>query len=340
MCISVLSTSHPAYPFILISNRDEFIARPTLRADWWESPNEHVLGGRDLQREERGTWLGITKQGRVAILTNFREEGDTKINMDKSRGAIVNSYLTVPPDSDETEEAFVQRLMRDVGIQDVGGFTMVFGKLRAPGPNTSATHGGETNGASPATPGLALVSNRTDSPASLPRIAQHPGETHGISNSHFGDRSWPKVVDGELLLSRAVHAHLAASSSPDDLIASLFRILSIDALPHRRADEDWEVYVRHMRDSIMIPPAKGDVAASKAEDDLGSADASVGPGSALLRVGEGAYGTSKQTVVLVDAAGTVTFVERALYDTKGMPIAEEDRDVRYEFEIEGWRDEW
>jgi uncharacterized protein with NRDE domain len=131
MCISVFSTAHPEYPFIIISNRDEFITRPTKRADWWDSPNEHVLAGRDLKRVEKGTWLGITKQGRFAVLTNFREEGVDE-NGAKSRGGMINTFLTVPPETEETDDHFVQRLLNEVGIHDVGGFTLLFGELRAP----------------------------------------------------------------------------------------------------------------------------------------------------------------------------------------------------------------
>ncbi|KAF7197573.1 Transport and Golgi organization protein 2-like [Pseudocercospora fuligena] len=329
MCISVLSTSHPDYPFILISNRDEYISRPTLRANWWDPPNQQVLGGRDTQRAERGTWLGITKQGRIAVLTNFREEG-VEVNKDKSRGAITNSYLCIPPESKETEEDYVRRLLNETGIHDVGGFTLIFGKLRSSKNQQNA--------------GLAVVSNRTSSAESLTRIATTPDETHGLSNSHYGDRTWPKVVHGEELLSQTIQTSRNISQPQSEFIESLFHILSIDTLPKRQQTEDWDAYVRHMRDSILISPAKGELAKRMANYVPASTSlkASAGtdtPDHAQLPVSETAYGTSKQTVILVDTKGKVTFVERTLFDQEGRMVKEDERDLRYEFQIEGWEGE-
>jgi len=56
MCIVIVTTEHPSYRLILLNNRDEFLHRPTARATWWEPPNAHVLGGRDMHRSEHGTW--------------------------------------------------------------------------------------------------------------------------------------------------------------------------------------------------------------------------------------------------------------------------------------------
>jgi hypothetical protein len=66
-------TSHPHSPLILLSNRDEYLNRPTARADFWPAPNDDVLGPRDLAREQHGSWIGITRTGRLAVLLNYRE---------------------------------------------------------------------------------------------------------------------------------------------------------------------------------------------------------------------------------------------------------------------------
>ncbi|PPJ55873.1 hypothetical protein CBER1_03764 [Cercospora berteroae] len=350
MCISVLSTSHPEYPFVLISNRDEYINRPTLVADWWDEPHKHILGGRDTQRKERGTWLGITKQGRIAILTNFREEG-VEVNKDKSRGAITNSYLCIHPDTTETDEEYVRRLLNDVGIHDVGGFTLIFGKLRKPNQVPSSEN--EKNPASPslcgsAASGLAVISNRTETASSLKRIATHIGETHGLSNSHFGDVTWPKVVHGELRLQQTIKMDVLRGGDEAKFIEGLFDILCVDTLPNRKETENWDEYVRHMRDSIMIPPAKGELAKQMAGYIPASTSLKASAGTtnpppesstaqaASGSVAETSYGTSKQTVILVNKQGKVTYVERTLYDQHGTPIPEGERVVRFEFDIEGW----
>lgn len=323
MCIALLSTAHPDYPFILLSNRDEFLNRPTLDADWWDAPNEHVLGGRDTQRQERGTWLGITKQGRIAILTNFREEG-VEVTKEKSRGAIPNAYLTGASHAHESPKDFAARLIRDVGINDVGGFSLLFGELRAPKEGRI--------------PGLSVLSNRSASAEDLKHIATKVGETHGLSNSHFGDRSWPKVVYGEQLLSQAIQQSLARDSSQTALINELFHILSIDKLRQREPGEDWDIYVRQMRNSIFIHPVKGNAAPEdKAVQELkAGVNGTSTPDHGNVSITGAGYGTQKQTVVLVDRAGHVMFVERTLYDEAGTALQAKERERVFEFDIEGW----
>jgi uncharacterized protein with NRDE domain len=383
MCIAIISTTHPDYAFILLSNRDEVISRPTLQADWWDPPLGHVLGGRDLQRAERGTWLGITKQGRVAVLTNFREP-DVEVAKDKSRGGIVNAYLKTPPAAREESEAeFVERLAREVGVHDVGGFTLAFGRLRAakgsrrsrtkttsvePEATTnissSASQTGTTHIASstsapasttkyphippfatpidstPSYPGLALVSNRTPIPSAsepfnLPRILTTTHETHALSNSTFEDKTWPKTIQGTQLLQQTLHEHARTARGDESaLLARLFDLLSIDLLPQRQQDEAWETFGKRMRGSIFIGAEKGELpaAASSAEGLEGSREHE-------QRLSKTAYGTMKQTIILVDHDGKVVLVERTIWDAEGRRIPEADVEKRIEFEIEGWWDE-
>ena len=321
MCIALLSTAHPLYPFILLNNRDEFLDRPTAQADWWDAPNQHVLGGRDLQNKERGTWLAVTKQGRVAVLTNFREDGDDRKQKDRrSRGAIVNAYLT----SDESPAEFHRRMVNDFGVQYVGGFSLLFGELKSRKEKNV---------------GLSILSNRSASADTMPTIATEAGEIHGLSNSHFGDTSWPKVVHGELLLKQAIHANVAQGDDEDTLIEKLFDILSVDNLPKRKTGEDWDTYVRQMRNSIFIPPVGGPAVEGKPGDTLasGTTNGVATPEPEKVQVGEGGYGTQKQTVMLVDKEGRVKFVERTLYDENGRRTKRDEGQKIHEFEIEGWQ---
>lgn len=102
MClIAVAWQAHPDYPLIVLANRDEFHARPAAPAQFWaESPQ--LLAGRDLSAG--GTWLGVTRQGRFAALTNVREPGMVK--GERSRGLIVSAYLQ----EDSGAEAYVARV--------------------------------------------------------------------------------------------------------------------------------------------------------------------------------------------------------------------------------------
>lgn len=82
---------HERYPLIVAANRDEFYERPTAAAHFW-SDYPFLLAGRDLL--QRGTWLGITKSGRFAALTNYRDPSMVKDKQMKSRGELVTNFLT------------------------------------------------------------------------------------------------------------------------------------------------------------------------------------------------------------------------------------------------------
>ena len=83
MCLILFAqNAHPDYPLVFAGNRDEFYDRPTVSAAFWdEAP--HVLGGRDLKAG--GTWLGVTKGGYWATVTNVRDQGPHRENA-PSRG--------------------------------------------------------------------------------------------------------------------------------------------------------------------------------------------------------------------------------------------------------------
>lgn len=300
-----------------LTRSQEYISRPTARAHWWKEPDSHVLGGRDLQRETQGTWLGVTKQGRVAVLTNFREKGQDFSGL-KSRGGIVNSFLQTPPGSPETTEEFAKRLVEEEGVSDVGGFSLAFGKLRSP----DSAEGSR---------GLAIISNRTPDIKGVTWIADQPGQVYGLSNSHYGDLSWPKVVHGEQLLKQCIHANVSRNAGKDALLASLFDVLSVDTLPKQQKGDDWETYIGQLRNSIFIPLVGGEQLEAEPADAV-AASSSKKPATAFA----GSYGTQKQTVLLVDTNGKATFVEKTLYGEKGMP-ADPDKNTRvFEFDIEGW----
>lgn len=75
-------------PLLLLANRDEFYARATLPLHWWHG--DTVLAGRDLQGG--GTWLGISRSGRLAALTNHRVPAPPRTDT-PSRGELVANFL-------------------------------------------------------------------------------------------------------------------------------------------------------------------------------------------------------------------------------------------------------
>jgi uncharacterized protein with NRDE domain len=89
MCLIVLAwRAHPDFPLVVAANRDEFHARPAAAAEFW-SDHPEILAGRDLTA--RGTWMGVSRNGRFAAVTNYR--GGTEPSAKHSRGALVTDYL-------------------------------------------------------------------------------------------------------------------------------------------------------------------------------------------------------------------------------------------------------
>ena len=90
MCLIVLAwRAHPEFPLIVAANRDEFHARPAAAAAFWDDQPQ-ILAGRDL--EARGTWMGVSRAGRFAAVTNYR--GAKEPRATESRGALVTRFLT------------------------------------------------------------------------------------------------------------------------------------------------------------------------------------------------------------------------------------------------------
>lgn len=91
MCLIFLAwKAHPEYPLVVAANRDEFFARPTAPASFWDEA-KNVVAGRD--GEAAGTWMGLSKGGRFAALTNFRDPAQTQAGR-PSRGKLVSDFLT------------------------------------------------------------------------------------------------------------------------------------------------------------------------------------------------------------------------------------------------------
>jgi len=158
MCLAVIALDvHPRYALMLAANRDEFHARPAQAAHWWNDAHLlPILAGRDLA--QGGTWLGVTRAGRWAFVTNVREPGHFDPDA-PSRGALVPALLR---DARPPSDALAAVLGN---AQRYNGFNVVAGDA------SSAAFG----------------SNRTDAV-----VALTPG-IHGVSNAGL-DTPWPKLV--------------------------------------------------------------------------------------------------------------------------------------------------
>lgn len=131
MCIAAIAWQlFDEMPLVLLSNRDEFLQRPTTPAHQWvDMP---IYAGRDDQ--SGGTWLGIYQQtlssdnvqsenvfsqnGRWAAVLNFRD-GVQAAPDQRSRGELVTDFLT----SDLSPLAYA----RQVDLQAYAGFNLIVG---------------------------------------------------------------------------------------------------------------------------------------------------------------------------------------------------------------------
>jgi uncharacterized protein with NRDE domain len=105
---------HPGYRLILAANRDELHARPAAPLGKW--PDQDILAGRDL--EAGGTWLGIDKQRRFGVVTNFREWPALQA-AGQSRGRLIPDYLR----GEESPQSFLASLKS--AASEFAGFNLL-----------------------------------------------------------------------------------------------------------------------------------------------------------------------------------------------------------------------
>jgi uncharacterized protein with NRDE domain len=165
MCLIVFAYNvHPSYRLILAANRDEFYERPSAPADFWEDQPQ-VLAGRDLK--EGGTWLGVTKKGKFAAITNYRDPASWK-NDAPSRGKLVSNYISGKQNADN----YLKKISSQ--IDKYNGFNLLLGNDND----------------------LFVFSNRGEKQKLKPGI-------YGLSN-HLLNTPWPKVSRSKRLLKAAL----------------------------------------------------------------------------------------------------------------------------------------
>lgn len=115
MCLILLGWRvHADHPLIVAANRDEFHARPAAPAAFWDD-RPGILAGRDL--EARGTWMGVSRSGKFAAVTNYR--GAREARAAESRGALVTRFL----DNGQSPAEFIEEIQRKAQLYS--GFNLL-----------------------------------------------------------------------------------------------------------------------------------------------------------------------------------------------------------------------
>ncbi|KIF82540.1 NRDE family protein [Noviherbaspirillum autotrophicum] len=204
MCLIVFAWQVvPGMPLLAAGNRDEFYERPAAPAGWW-SDHPHVYAGRDLQGG--GTWMGVTRNGRFAAITNVRAP-DEKRSDAPTRGRLVADYLS----GDASPEQYIEQVAELA--HRYNGFNLLVGHAEKMIWFSNAGKEDPRNG-KPLGPGI-----------------------YGLSNGLL-DSPWPKVVR-----TKAQFGSLLCQGAPED---AYFEMLADTArapdcrLPRTGVSLEWE----------------------------------------------------------------------------------------------------
>jgi uncharacterized protein with NRDE domain len=202
MCLLLMAlNAHATYPLILLANRDEYYERPSASAHFWaEAPS--VLAGKDLRAG--GTWLGITRKGRIGAVTNYRDPASTKQGA-PSRGRLLSDFLL----GQLGPEEYIDKLDREAGKYN--GFNLI---------------GGEKGQ-------YYWYSNRGDGVRFL------SAGIYGLSN-HLLDTPWPKVAKSKDALVHLLSEREAPCLEELFLILTDHTIAGDDDLPDTGVGLEWE----------------------------------------------------------------------------------------------------
>lgn len=161
MCLIAFALdAHPRYRLVVAANRDEFHARPTAAAAWWDDAPD-LYGGRDLL--QGGTWMACRRDGRWAAVTNVRRM-ELPDPAAPSRGALVANFLRGPLGAADYAAQLSAEASR------YAGFNLLLGDAPRDGADT------------------VYIGNQNVAP---PRRL-HSG-VHAVSNASL-DTPWPKLL--------------------------------------------------------------------------------------------------------------------------------------------------
>ena len=215
MCFIIFAYKiHPSCRFIAAANRDEYYERPSSPVAFWEDAPQ-VLAGRDLK--EGGTWMGITRGGNFAAITNFRDPSAVKTGA-PSRGILVSNFIR----GSESAASYLDKISRQA--QKYNGFNLICGDHND----------------------LFVYSNRG-------KIEKLEAGIYGLSN-HLLDSPWPKIIKGKKALSAAMNKKGSDLEAALFKILSDHKIAPDHKLPSTGVELEWE---RLLSSIFIESPAYG-----------------------------------------------------------------------------------
>jgi uncharacterized protein with NRDE domain len=224
MCLILFAwNSHPDYSLVVAANRDEFYDRGTDGISWWDE-HPHILAGRDRADVlgSPGTWLGFTKTGRFAALTNVRAPS-AKNPDSRTRGELSIMYLA----GNDRPTEFIQDNTKR--FAQYNGFNLLMADLS--NPEKAEMH---------------WVSNRMMMGQSIrprkvfPHQPLEPG-VYGLSNAML-DTPWPKVNHRVAAFAQALAMDQGQLTNADQYLKLLSdkHHASDHELPSTGVSREWE----------------------------------------------------------------------------------------------------
>lgn len=199
MCLALIALdAHPRLALVIAANRDEFHARQAAPAHWW--PDGKLAG---LDRTGGGTWFGVDRQGRWALVTNYRE-GVPRDPAAPSRGMLVSRALA------DSAPALACAAMIALDGSRYHGYSLLVGQIAR----------------------AAYTSNRASG-----ALALQPGVV-GLSN-HLLETPWAKVVRCKARMAAWLASGSDALEALFELLADRMQAETA-SLPATGVSADWE----------------------------------------------------------------------------------------------------
>ena len=205
MCFIVFAVAqHAEFPLIVCANRDEFLDRPTKVAEFWKPVDSsiEILAGQDIRAG--GTWMGISREGRFAAVTNIR--GISHQSSAPSRGELPLRFLCAQQSIEDWARSFQTEIRR------YNGCNLLIGE------------GSD----------VWWLSSQSSEP-----IPIGPG-IHGLSNASL-NTPWPKVIEGKRRLAHILESE--DTPDPQRLTSEVLtepHLVVDDQLPDTGVGIEWE----------------------------------------------------------------------------------------------------